>query len=277
MGSIPLRGSFPLPTNDATGFLNALKFTEEGFVRLQMRQTRGEAGDAWLAIEVCDSGIGIPEDKRGKVFESFSQVDSSTTRRYGGTGLGLAICRELAARMGGEISVDSTVGEGSTFRVVLPLEPVAGERASRDEASPQPAATVPVSPPPAATPSARVLVVEDGVINQEVIVGVLEMCGHKTEVAGDGAEAVERTREATFDICFMDVDMPKMDGIEATQVIRREMTARGQTHLPIVAMTAHSGEAIEAKCRDAGMDAHLSKPIQPAALAEMIARVAVSV
>ena len=280
---------------------NAIKFTEQGLIMLKVCRVENEGVAPRFSVVVQDSGIGIPADLHSKVFESFSQADSSTTRRYGGTGLGLAICRELTEMMGGTITVVSEPGVGSTFTVLLPLEagdPVAVRPSSTDPSSPASPAPQGISPPrggeaenatptqresqkfPSSTsfsPSAsappstcRILVAEDGEINQEVIKGILDLQGFEVCLASDGEQALARATSESFDICLMDVDMPTMDGIEATRQIRERMLREGKAHLPIVAMTAHSGAQIWEACESAGMDAHLPKPIQPDLLFETI-------
>jgi CheY-like chemotaxis protein/anti-sigma regulatory factor (Ser/Thr protein kinase) len=404
---------------------NAIKFTERGHITLSICRTSAGTVPGQLLISVQDSGIGIATNKQDKIFESFSQADSSTTRQYGGTGLGLAICKELAEMMQGTIDVQSELGVGSTFTVTLPLEceeptdlggdvigkgtSIVGRRVAvidrllasrraiegslrsigaavtsvadaselnaeffkqgwdlvvfgcpdcdrwamhcteqnipclyllpphadvemprgewsatlrkpaissevnaaaegliaRDprwrhlprvdtvaaNSSPlsDPATQLAVDSADATQPSAparssesllspiakpnqqsgaapiRVLVAEDGPINQDVIVGILQLRGYDVTVASDGNEAVKCVASDSFDICFMDVDMPKLDGIEATKMIR-EMASPGAPRLPIIAMTAHAGEQIWESCRSAGMDAYLPKPIHPDAL-----------
>ncbi|EMI22363.1 protein containing ATP-binding region, ATPase-like protein [Rhodopirellula maiorica SM1] len=418
---------------------NAIKFTEQGYISLTITTLHVDSGEDLLSIEVQDSGIGIPVNQQDKVFESFSQADSSTTRRYGGTGLGLAICRELAERMQGTIELRSVVGVGSTFTLLLPLEladeqplldpcPVLGNprvaiidpldasaranesalgsiganvqlwpcrskcgqwqfdadffdnqwdlvifgcdkiehladqcaelnipclfllpahatldaqrgewsaelrkpvlasdllakstgllrrdpefrwtnpeesesstkslateqrdlpkqsetdsmrrkpkvldqlaASSLDEAASQ--NDVSQEQNTAESPT-RILVAEDGVINQEVIMGILEMQGYVVVVASDGVEAVELAQREVFDICLMDVDMPRLDGIDATKLIREQASQTCQ-NLPIIAMTAHSDDQIWEACEAAGMNGYLAKPIQPETLFEIIER-----
>lgn len=383
---------------------NAIKFTEQGFIALVIRMDQ-RAGSSFLSVQVQDSGIGIAADKQEKVFESFSQADSSTTRQYGGTGLGLAICRELTEMMGGTIEIKSELGRGSEFTVLVPCEsiasivqhtstleglrvavidPLAASRhaiglsfrsvgsAVTEFAGPQEHGTAfpnhddwdlvviggghvdqsivrrsqekqipclllvpahvgssfgdgpltselrkpaiytdiiaaaealiagaerPVllsqrsdQHPPSETldhvvdegtadstvvnddaPPIRILVAEDGEINQEVIVGILEMHGYQVVVANDGEEAVRHAADARFELCLMDVDMPNMDGLEATRQIRKR-ASDGLVAMPIIAMTAHSGDQIWDECREAGMNAYLSKPIDPDALFATIER-----
>ncbi len=389
---------------------NAIKFTEQGFIALVIQMNRDSSGEDVVCISVQDSGIGIPEDQQTKIFESFSQADSSTTRRYGGTGLGLAICRELVNRMNGSLKVQSELGVGSTFMVTLPavidsnaprverrrllegrriaiVDPLDASQkaiatalhASGAETIPWPAVSehtqtdfvdallnqnwdlivfgcddsealrvrcmeseiaclVLVSAKPNGkslrgkssaelrkpalpselvkvaaslidcetrrlplandghnpsdaiepSPVVRVLVAEDGLINQEVIIGILKMKGFEVVVASNGAEAVELASNQKFDLCLMDVDMPIMDGIEATQTIRKNAQIQDlavtredmdimATRLPIIAMTAHSDVQIWDTCKSAGMDGYLSKPIEPDQLFDKIYRICAAI
>ncbi|MEM8670536.1 MAG: ATP-binding protein [Planctomycetota bacterium] len=381
---------------------NAIKFTEKGFVSV-IATIRSSDDITELKLTVQDSGIGIAPEKQAKVFESFSQADSSTTRRYGGSGLGLAICRELAELMGGTVELQSELGVGSEFSLVLPIEPpsdgvkeqvlagrqiviveslpaarraihsaLTGAGASvvacdsipdlskaldhpcdavvfgiepdrslraklaktdtpslwllpplaswqtwddtniaeiRKPAIPRDIVSTldsllkgedvsnhhlesnqptsdrpkvipeeteveePVTQDTANDPNAplhgvRVLVAEDGEINREVISGILGMLGCSVEIAVDGLEVTKVAEGGKFDICLMDVDMPVMDGIEATALIRK--SENSNDHLPIVAMTAHCSDQIWERCQTAGMDDFLTKPVEPPKLLAMI-------
>jgi two-component system sensor kinase len=256
---------------------NAIKFTNNGSILLAISVI--EAGSTpRLMIAVKDSGIGIPADKLGKVFESFSQCDSSTTRKYGGTGLGLAICKDLVEMMGGAIHLESVLGVGSTFTIDLPMEVVdesaADQSTSRSQCSLSDkdwlATSMLTTEPQVQRP--RILVAEDGDINQEVIRGILEMQGYEVTIAQDGYQALQFASQERFDICFMDIDMPNMDGIEATVQIRSVESCSNQYPLPIIAMTAHSDDQIGGACQAAGMDDYLPKPIQPDTLTQIIKR-----
>lgn len=267
---------------------NALKFTEEGSVSVHVttEATSSDRGPgpasssggsapsiARIRIAVSDTGVGIPSDKLEHIFEKFSQADETTTRRYGGTGLGLAICRHLVELMGGQIGVNSRVGEGSTFWVVLPLPlaeaPSAVPLQGSDVGSGAPSASEVVS---TGQPPLRVLLVEDNVINQRVAVHMLKRLGHHIEVVADGREAVERVKQAAYDLVLMDCQMPEMDGYEAARLIRRWEAEQGRARrLPIIALTAHALAGDRERCLAAGMDGYLAKPIRLEALQRVIA------
>ncbi len=234
---------------------NAIKFTEVGSVELRAVVQEGEGGELALCFSVRDTGIGIAKEQQQHIFEAFTQADASTTRRYGGTGLGLAICHQLVQLMGGRIWVDSGIGHGSTFYFAIPLVTQVQEDASE---------TAPVEQ--RYTASLHVLLAEDNVFNQRVAVGLLERHGHRVEVVGDGLQAVELSARQIFDAILMDVQMPEMDGLEATRMIRRREAKSGAVRQPIIGLTAHAMEGDRARCIDAGMDDYVVKPIEPAAL-----------
>lgn len=239
---------------------NAVKFTAAGSVRVRARALAAPAGTVRLEVAVSDSGIGIPPAAQARLFQEFSQVDSSVSRRFGGSGLGLAISRRLVERMGGSISVASAPGEGSTFRFDLAL------RAGEAGAAP------PVEPPPVAVPRGlRVLLVEDNATNRLVITRMLERMGVCVTGVGEGAAAVAALREASFDLVFMDVMMPGMDGLQATREIRVLDGAAGR--VPIVGLSAAAMCTDEEAALAAGMDGFTAKPVRSAGLAAAIARV----
>ncbi|MFZ9373712.1 MAG: ATP-binding protein [Burkholderiaceae bacterium] len=243
---------------------NAVKFTPHGgTVTLRvLRESGGEAqgeaaaGDAavWLRFEVEDTGIGIPADKLDAIFEPFSQADSSTTRKYGGTGLGLTICRRLVELMGGRIGVRSTEGAGSTFHFNAPMQ-----QASQQQVAAQARAQMPLR-------ALNILLVEDHPINQMLAVRMLERGGHRVTVAGSGLEGVQRWRELRPDVVLMDLQMPVMDGLEATRRIREAEASERLPRTPIIAMTANAFAEDRQACLAAGMDAYLSKPAKAEAL-----------
>jgi PAS domain S-box-containing protein len=236
---------------------NALKFTEAGSVHLRVSMADVPPSEACpdevlLRFDVADTGIGIPPGARDRLFLSFSQVDASTTRRYGGTGLGLAISKSLVTLFGGEISVESEVGRGSTFSFTARFRrgTAVGLRAVPEVPLPRPRTRC----------SGLVLVVDDNATNQKVAVRMLETLGHRADVAADGREAVEACARVPYDLVLMDCRMPGMDGYDATGVIRAAEGPGRRT--PIVAMTASAMLADRQRCLEVGMDDYLSKPVR---------------
>ncbi|OYU29404.1 MAG: hybrid sensor histidine kinase/response regulator [Burkholderiales bacterium PBB2] len=233
---------------------NAVKFTEAGFVRLSARVQEDLGHALRLRFEVQDSGIGIAEEAQARLFQDFEQADSSTTRRYGGTGLGLAICRRLAELMQGEVGVHSAPGQGSRFWFSLQVD--------KSEAE------LPVLPgPPRGTAAreqlkqfsgTRILLAEDNAVNQEVAVALLGSAGLQVDVAGDGQEALRMASEFDYALILMDVQMPLMDGLDATRAIRGLPLGR---EVPILAMTANAFAEERQRCLDAGMNDHVAKPV----------------
>jgi signal transduction histidine kinase/CheY-like chemotaxis protein len=231
---------------------NAIKFTARGGVRVALHTTPGERLTARL--EVADTGSGIAQEILPQMFEKFTQADTSITRKHGGTGLGLAIIKRLVEMHAGQIQVQSEVGKGSVFTVLLPFDPASST------ALDAPAAEVP-APASAERPNRRLLVVEDNPVNQKVVLAMLRKKNYTVEVANDGREAIRMLERADplYHLVIMDVQMPHLDGIEATRMIRRNPRFQ---ELPIVAMTAHAMTGDREKCLEAGMNAYLSKPIQ---------------
>ena len=237
---------------------NAVKFTEKGSVTIRVEQRGRDRDKIAVHFAVVDTGIGISEDAKAKLFGSFSQADSSITRRFGGTGLGLAISTQIVTLMGGTIGVDSEPGRGSTFwfDVALPegAEPAAVEVVEQ-----------PIRP-------LRILVAEDNPVNQKVALGLLRPQGHTVEVVNNGREAVAAVTAREFDVVLMDMHMPEMGGIDATRAIRALDGAKGR--VPIVALTATVDTASVQQGLEAGMSDYVAKPIEPHALTAALRRVA---
>jgi signal transduction histidine kinase/HPt (histidine-containing phosphotransfer) domain-containing protein/ActR/RegA family two-component response regulator len=229
---------------------NAIKFTEKGGVSLCV-ESRGriESGAIGLRFAITDTGIGISEAARSKLFGSFSQADSSITRRFGGTGLGLAISKQIVEVMGGEIGVDSELGKGSTFWFNLNL--VEGEEPAAVEGEASRRGVRPL----------RILLAEDNPVNQKVAIGFLRPQGHTIEVAKNGVEAVAAATARDFDLVLMDMHMPEMGGLDATRHIRELAGARGQ--IPIIALTASASPESIQRGFDVGMNGYVPKPINP--------------
>ena len=240
---------------------NAVKFTEQGEVCVQVRRT-----DTGLYFDVRDTGIGITPDAQDRLFADFSQVDASTTRRFGGTGLGLAISKRLVEGMGGSIGVESTQGKGSRFWFYLPLE-VAPAPADLVEA---PLLTESPLPVDAAARPSKLLLVEDNLINQKLVMALLAKLGYPVQLAENGRLAVEAAAVEDFALILMDMQMPEMDGLEATRRIR----AGGGPNAgkPIIALTANAMASDREACRAAGMNDFLSKPFNRADLATCLSR-----
>jgi PAS domain S-box-containing protein len=247
---------------------NAIKFTERGEIAVSAEIESQTADQVCLHFAVRDTGIGIPAEKQQLIFEAFAQADGSTTRKYGGSGLGLAICSRLVQIMGGRIWVESEPGKGSAFHFTLrfglpvPPPPLRAEELRPLLRQPRPAAS-----------GLRVLVVEDNPVNQRLATRLLEKRGNKVVVAGNGREALAILGTETLDLVLMDVQMPEMDGFEATAAIRQNERATG-AHIPIIAMTAHAMKGDRERCLERGMDGYVSKPILRQELFEAIARFA---
>jgi signal transduction histidine kinase/ActR/RegA family two-component response regulator len=237
---------------------NAIKFTVKGHIRVALDATPVSDSEVQMRFSVEDTGIGIAAEKLPLIFEKFTQVDGSVSRKFGGTGLGLAITRKLVEMHQGEIGVESEPGKGSTFTVNLRCT------------VPQPAKAHAKAPRPGAAKEsrdgspARVLVVEDNQVNQKVVTTVLRKRGFTVELANNGVEALELLeRDDAFRLVIMDVQMPVMDGLEATRRIRLNPKWR---NLPILAMTAHAMNGDREKCLSAGMNGYISKPVHPSHL-----------
>ena len=238
---------------------NAIKFTQNGMVALEISQIAETHDDVGLRFSVRDTGIGLSEEAKERLFQSFTQADASTTRRFGGTGLGLAICRRLVELMGGQIGVESTLGKGSTFWFTMRLakQKNSGAAPKKGEVSEMIAAPANVS-----FEGVEILLVEDNKINQFVGVRQLKKFGCEVDVAGNGMDAVEAWREKKHPFILMDCQMPGMDGYEATQKIREIERAQNLPHTYIIALTACAMEGDRELCMAAGMDSYISKPVK---------------
>lgn len=231
---------------------NAIKFTHAGSVSLQVRWEASEK----LSVAVVDSGIGISTEGLDRIFKPFSQVDSSTARKYGGTGLGLVICSRLVELMGGIITVESTPNQGSTFSFSIPVkEGLPASVESNADASVY------------VTNDLKILVAEDNKINQLVVLKMLKKFGYQADIAENGLEAVAMAEQGSYDLIFMDMQMPEMDGIEATKGIRALNLFKNPR---IIGLTANAYETDRQLCLEAGMDDFLTKPIQREALQKVI-------
>jgi signal transduction histidine kinase/ActR/RegA family two-component response regulator len=231
---------------------NAIKFTTQGYILVKIKLEESKDKTVTVHFSVEDTGIGIPAEKHQIIFEAFTQADSSTTRQFGGTGLGLSICSQLVSMMSGKIWLTSEVDKGSTFHFTIPFKcdevmHVNGEVTKTSYQS--------------TTAGRHILVVDDNVINQRLICSILEKHGHTVSVAARGDEALNLVTRKRFDAILMDIQMPVMDGLEATVRIRAE-EKNTNTHVPIIGMTAHATANIRTKCLEAGMDEYISKPFQ---------------
>ncbi len=242
---------------------NAVKFTERGTITVRITTLGETRGEVLLRCEVQDTGMGISAEDQKRLFTAFEQADGSMTRKYGGTGLGLAISKRLVERMGGKIGVESSVGMGSTFWFTVPL------KKSADASGPAPSQSEHSAEAQLKSryAAARILLAEDEPVNQEVSRALLEDVGLTVELAEDGEQAVAMARDSDYDLILMDMQMPRMNGIEATRAIR---TLPGHRRTPILAITANAFEDDRQTCLAAGMNDHIGKPVDPETLYETL-------
>ena len=231
---------------------NATKFTAKGGIKVRCLILNETEHNIEMRFEVQDTGLGIPEDKIDLIFESFQQADGSHTRKFGGTGLGLSICKKLIGMMGGKIWVNSEENKGSTFFFTTVFQKSAKtEQDIENENQDLGAEMLPLT----------ILVVDDSIVNQKVAVGLLEMVGHKSDTANNGLEAVDKYKTGNYDLILMDIQMPEMDGLEATKAIRKLEKTSGKKQIPIVALTANAFKEDQEHYLSMGMNYYLSKPI----------------
>jgi CheY-like chemotaxis protein len=247
---------------------NAIKFTERGEIAMELSCRAETHGTVELHCAVRDTGIGLSEEAQQKLFRPFTQADSSTTRKFGGTGLGLAICRQLVELMAGEIGVTSTEGKGATFWFNVPLE----KSPSTDHARLPNKSRAPVTMGLPGRQTLRVLLAEDNRTNQKIAAAQLGKLGCEVEIVSNGREAVRAWERASFDVIFMDCQMPEMDGLEATRKIRALEKERSARTTTIVAMTASAMQGDRESCLRAGMDDYISKPVDMTRLQAVLAR-----
>ncbi len=262
---------------------NAVKFTDRGRIDINVKVEARSGDGITLLFTVSDTGIGIPGDRIDRLFQSFSQVDASTTRKYGGTGLGLAISKRLTAMMGGSIGVESREREGSRFWFTAVFREQQGDipsagifaASSRRNGSRQMHSIFSTQDSDSAGATGmkgRILIVEDNPTNQKVAKYILERLGYKADVAASGAEAVRAIDKLPYNLVLMDVEMPDLDGLQTTAIIREREKSGMNRSVPIVAMTAHALKGDRERCLEAGMDDYVSKPVRASELARAIAR-----
>jgi len=243
---------------------NAIKFTEKGEVKISVSVKKSLSSQIQIQFRVSDTGIGIPLEDQSKLFQAFTQVDTSTTRKYGGTGLGLAIVKKLCDLFNGSIELESTPGKGTVFTATVTLkkakprkQPVQVE--SNDKK---------IEQTTKAAQDIAILVAEDNAINQKLMVRILELNGYHCDLADNGELAAKAVKNKKYDIVFMDIQMPVMSGFEATETIRK--AEKKKKRLPIIALTANALVGDKEKCLEAGMDDYLSKPVKAAEIVEKI-------
>ena len=236
---------------------NAIKFTPKGTIEVKVEALYISEDGCELKFSVSDTGIGIPKDKFEAIFEAFTQADDSVTRKYGGTGLGLTISKKLVQMMGGDIWVESEVGVGTTFYFTAKF-PVAKKEGETAQIAAEKSAVI--APRPAVDAALKILLAEDNIVNQKIAVKILEKKGWNVDAVQNGQEVIDLIGKKPFDLVLMDVQMPVIDGLKATQIIREQERQSGK-HIPIVAMTAHAMDGDEKRCLAAGMDGYVAKPI----------------
>jgi len=240
---------------------NAVKYTSQGEIEVGVKKVGRRAAEVVLSFYVRDTGVGMPKEQSEKVFESFYQLDSSSTRRYGGTGLGLTIVKNLVELMGGAVFIDSRPGEGTTVNFQLPLKTQAPKSPVNPDASPV----------EGTFRDFKILVAEDDKSSQLLMARLLTKKGLRVEMADNGQQVLEKLRTGNYQLIMMDVQMPEMDGLETTAAIR-SMEKSGGGHIPIIALTASAMKGDREKCLRSGMDGYLTKPLNPEALFDLLSQ-----
>lgn len=243
---------------------NAIKFTDKGGINILCELVSINLKKAKLKFSVTDTGIGISEEAKNRLFESFTQADASTTRKFGGTGLGLAISKSLSEMMNGEIGVESNVGEGSSFWFTIHLDLASGNYLK----NPRDSETYDLE-----MKNLKILVAEDNTINQRVAIFLIGKLGHTVDIAANGKEAFEMYKSGNYNIVFMDIQMPIMDGLESTKEIREFEKENNQKEIPIVAMTANTMKGDKENFLNSGMNDYIGKPFKTAELSQLIYRI----
>ena len=251
---------------------NALKFTGEGSIQVKVELVARYKSDLEVKFIVTDTGIGITEDRQEHLFEKFTQVDGATTRQYGGTGLGLAISKQLTDLMGGRIGLESELQKGSSFWFTVRLGVQSVAHSISDDKLPPVKVADPGQHKPNDFSGKSALVVEDNAINQRLIKILLQKLGFTVTLAENGVVAISALQKATFDVVLMDMQMPEMDGLEATRRIRDPGSGAVEPDLTIIAMTANAMQGDREACLEAGMNDYLSKPVKRQELIDMLGK-----
>jgi signal transduction histidine kinase/CheY-like chemotaxis protein len=258
---------------------NAVKFTEKGKIVIHASLENEDERNVTIRFSVSDTGIGIPANRQDMLFSPFTQVDGSTTRKYGGTGLGLAISKQIVELMGGRIGLESEVGKGSTFwfTAVFEKQPAGPGSAEEEFAKIEGEGAIERSVAETIISEndkrkIRILVAEDNPVNQKVAQAMLRKMGLRADVVANGQEAINGLQMIPYDLVLMDCQMPEMDGFEATSFIRKEASGVLNPYIPIVAMTASTMQGDRERCIKAGMNDFVAKPVKPGELAEVLAR-----
>jgi two-component system sensor histidine kinase EvgS len=242
---------------------NAVKFTEVGGIEVAARVLDESTGAQTVEFSVTDTGVGIPPDRQQYLFEDFAQADAATAQRYGGTGLGLVICKRLATLMGGDVTLESAPGTGTTMRLTVPLP--LGDPSEIDPSMSLVQSTLPATRPTPSREQAEregslVLLAEDHPVNRTVLIQQLDIIGFQADTAADGQEALEKFDSGRYALVLTDLNMPRLDGYELARAVRRHERQAGASRTPIIALTANVMQGEPEKCREAGMDDFAAKP-----------------